>query len=227
MRKSAGVILCLAVLWACGGSSGTPTSPSNGSNSSSSSPTASPTADGATAAPAPTGAATAEVSGPIDSLTGSAATFQFKIGSRVIHGTSATTFDRGGDRPASFADLKNGSSVEVKGQQADGFVQATRIHIEDDEAAPAPKANPDDDNDNDDDNEPEVENEAEAKGTLTALTGSCPALTFNVGTTKVMTSSATRFDDVTCSSLKNNDRVEAKGTKRSDGVLQATRVERK
>ena len=70
-----------------------------------------------------------EVNGTIDSLTGSATAFQFNIGSRVVKGDAATDFFGDGDKPDSFADLKNGARVEVKGQQRDGFVYATRIHI--------------------------------------------------------------------------------------------------
>ncbi len=51
-------------------------------------------------------------------------------------------------------------------------------------------------------------------------------LTFRVGSTPVATSAATRFDDVTCSALKNTDRVRARGAKRPDGGLVADRVKR-
>jgi len=305
MRKIAGLMLCVAALSACGSGSETPTTPTTSSNDGSASTNGgkSPTS------PAPNSPeiVNAEVSGPIYSLTGSSSAFQFKIGSRVIHGGSSTTFDQGGSHPASFADLRNGRRVEVKGQQADGFVQAVRIHLEDDnEVDPddhedEPQNNPNDNKNNpnveatvraaltaisaskpnllltvgsamvrtssstrvtrrgvaltldalavnqmlevegvrqgdgtilankisiEDDNEEEAE-DVEVEGAVSALAGSCPSLTFRVASTPVATSAATRFDDVTCSALKNADKVRVEGTKRADGVLLATRLKRR
>ena len=305
MRRIAGLMLCVAALSACGSGSETPTTPTTSSNDGS----ASTNGGKSPAAPSPNSpqVVNAEVSGPIDSLTGSSSAFQFKIGSRVIHGGSSTTFDQGGSHPASFADLRNGRRVEVKGQQADGFVQAVRIHLEDDnEVEPddhedEPQNNPNDNKNNpnveatvratltaisaskpnllltvgsamvrtssstrvtrrgvaltldalavnqmlevegvrqgdgtilankisiEDDNEEEAE-DVEVEGAVSALAGSCPSLTFRVASTPVATSAATRFDDVTCSALKNADKVRVEGTKRADGVLLATRLKRR
>jgi hypothetical protein len=309
MRKIAGLMLCLTALSACGGGSSSPTSPTNGRSTSSNDGSTSSNGGNSPAAPSPSSpqVVNAEVSGPIDSLAGSSSAFQFKIGSRVIRGGSSTTFDQGGNRAASFADLKNGVRVEVKGQQADGFVQATRIHLEDDDEVEPdddddepPNNNPNDRNNPnaevrvearltaftgtrpnlmltvgstavrthastrvtrrgvslaldalainqtlevegvrqadgsilaskisiEDDDEDEV-NEIEVEGVVGALAGACPSLTFRVTSTPVATTAATRFDDVACSALKNNDKVRARGTKRSDGVLLATRVKRR
>ena len=55
----------------------------------------------------------------------------------------------------------------------------------------------------------------------------CPALTFTVGSTPVVTDSKTEFKNAGCSALANNVRVEVKGTKRSIGSVLATRVEKK
>jgi len=65
-----------------------------------------------------------EVNGVIDSVTGTASAFQFKIGSRVIKGDNLTGFFGDGDKPDTFSNLKDGVRVEVKGQQRDGFVYA-------------------------------------------------------------------------------------------------------
>lgn len=64
----------------------------------------------------------------------------------------------------------------------------------------------------------------EVKGAVTGLTGTCPALTFTIGTRTVKTTDTTRFEDG-CAKIQNTARVEVKGTIGSDSVLTATRVE--
>ena len=94
----------------------------------------------------------------------------------------------------------NGSSARVEAE--------TRRHGDDDEE--------DDDEDRDEANEVE--------GTVSGLTGTCPALTFTVGTRVVRTGSATVFED-RCTDVRNGVRVEVKGTRMNDGSFTATRVE--
>ena len=93
--------------------------------------------------------------------------------------------------------LANGAIVEVKGtRQADGSIVATKVELEDDE----------DDGDDDDDEE-----DAKVEGLVSGLpSGTCPALTFTVGTKQVTTSASTTFKDVTCATLVNGMSVEVK-----------------
>ncbi len=166
-----------------------------------------------------------EVNGVIDTVTGDATSFQFKIGSRVIRGDSTTSFSGAGPSSSGFTALKDGVRVEVKGEQRDGFVFAIRIHV-----------NGNDDNDDDDDDDADDDGddhgqddarEVKMEGSLSGLGGACPAITFSIGTVTFQTSASTRFDDVSCSSLKNGDKVEAKGTRRADGsVVDAERVKK-
>jgi hypothetical protein len=93
----------------------------------------------------------------------------------------------------------NGSSARIEAE--------TRSHNGDDG---------EDDDDRDDANE--------VKGTVSALTGTCPALTFNLGTLVVKTGSATVFDD-RCTDVREGVRLEVKGTRANDGTFTATRVE--
>ena len=161
-----------------------------------------------------------EVNGVIDTVTGSASSFQFKIGSRVIRGDSATTFSGSDPSASGFTLLKDGVRVEVQGEQRDGFIFAMRIHID---------GNEDTHHDNDDghDDGQHDAHEVEMKGPLSALGGACPAISFAVAGVTFQTSAATRFDDVSCSALKNGDRVEVKGTRRSGGsIVDATRVKK-
>lgn len=66
--------------------------------------------------------------GTVSDLTGTAAAFEFKIGSSVVRGTAATEF-KGGKSP-SFAGLANGGRVHVKGMQQNGFVQAESVTLQ-------------------------------------------------------------------------------------------------
>src|SRR5256885_2216635 len=67
----------------------------------------------------------------------------------------------------------------------------------------------------------------ELNGAVAGKAGTCPALSFSVGAAKVVTSNRTEFKDVTCGALANNDQVEVKGSRRTDGTVDATRVEKK
>jgi hypothetical protein len=152
------------------------------------------------------------VNGVIDSLTGSASAFQFKIGSRLVKGDAQTTFFGDGDRPDSFATLKEGSRVEVKGEQRDDFVYAVRIHI---------NGTGDDDD--------EQDSSASIHGTLNAMTGTKPTLVLTVGTTLVRTSASTevkRKGDVqTLDQLDLGQSLHVVGDRQGDGSLNARKIE--
>lgn len=150
-----------------------------------------------------------ETTGTIDGLSGSAASFQFSIGSRVFRGDVSAQIVGSSNTAKSFADLKNGQTVEVKGVQKDGFVQLTVIHIEGPET------------------EPNDGVEIEIEGTLGSLTGSCPAISSSVSGTPFATSGATLFDGTACTAFKAGDRVQVKGPKSADGSIAATRVRKR
>jgi hypothetical protein len=160
--------------------------------------------------PAPNPPREAEPSGTIAGLTGTAASFQFMLGSTQVKGDATTMIFGDSKAPKTFADLKNGTIVEVNGTQQTGFVQAVRIHIE------GPENEPPEDN----------ENEAEVDGTLGPITGTCPSISSSVGTTKFTTNSSTRFDDAACTALKAGGKVEVKGARNADGSIAATRVKK-
>jgi hypothetical protein len=154
------------------------------------------------------------VNGVIDSVTGSAASFQFNIGSRVIKGGTATEFFGDGSSAAGFADLKEGARVEVKGEQRDGFVQATRIHLQD-------VVDDDDDSDGQDQS-------ASIQGTLTGTTGGAtPTLT--VGGTTVKTTADTevrrRGDVQSLAQLVVGQTLHVVGTRQPDGSIIARKID--
>jgi len=156
-----------------------------------------------------------EVNGVIDSPSGTAAAFQFKIGSTLVKGDAATTFFGDGDKPDTFADLKDGVRVEVKGQQRDGFVYAVRVHIND--------------NGDDDDDNPPDDQSASIHGTLKTIGGAIPALVLTVDTTTVRTSSSTtvkrRGDVQSLDTLKVGQSLHVIGTRQSNGSLDARLIE--
>jgi hypothetical protein len=68
-------------------------------------------------------------------------------------------------------------------------------------------------------------NEAEVKGAASALSGTCPSLTFTVQGTKVTTTANTKFDGITCARVQNGTIVEVKGQRQADGTIAAAKVE--
>ena len=69
--------------------------------------------------------------------------------------------------------------------------------------------------------------EVELNGAIAGLGGGCPSITFTVTDSTVTTSGSTRFDDGSCSSLKNGDRVEVKGVRQSPTMVAASRVQKR
>ena len=112
-----------------------------------------------------------------------------------------------------FSSLKEGSRVEVKGEQRDDFVYATRIHI----------------NGGDDDDGDGQDSSASIHGTLNVITGGFPNFVLTVGTTTVRTSSGTevkRKGDVqTLNELKVGMSVHVVGVRQSNGSIDARKIE--
>ena len=65
----------------------------------------------------------------------------------------------------------------------------------------------------------------EIGGTVTGRSGTCPTISFMLGTTPVTTTKDTVFEDGGCSKVVNTAKVEVKGTRGTTGVVTATRVE--
>jgi len=151
-----------------------------------------------------------EINGVIDSLSGNASLFQFKIGSRLVKGDSLTTFF--GSSTQSFAMLKDGVRVEVKGQQRDGYVYAERLHVNDADVTDSGQ-----------------DESASIQGVLTAIGGTKPLLTLTVGGTTVRTSSTTevqrRGDVQTLDTLKVGQTLHVIGVRQADGSLDARRIQ--
>jgi hypothetical protein len=102
------------------------------------------------------------------------------------------------------AQMVNGVTVHVEGsRQTDGSVKASRIEIQ---ASTQPQ---------------------DLSGTIAGLGGTCPAITFTLGSTNVKTSATTNFTNATCSTLANGDTVNVQGLRQANGDLLADRVEKR
>ena len=83
----------------------------------------------------------------------------------------------------------------------------------------------DDDDDDEDDEDDEDDDDNELEGSVSNLSGTCPALTFTVRATTVRTNGVTRFTDGSCSRIANGVRLEVEGRRQPDGSILATEVE--
>lgn len=113
---------------------------------------------------------------------------------------------RHGDRTIAFGDLKPGQRVHVRGTMNGQVLQAIEVKLQDENAG-------------------EDAGEAEVSGLVSGLTGSCPSLTLMVGSTKVTTDTSTQLEHGTCAQVANGVKVEAVGTRQSDGSIRAARLE--
>jgi prepilin-type processing-associated H-X9-DG protein len=120
----------------------------------------------------------------------------------------ASAIIRHGNRNFAFADLRVGDHIQAKGTRDGSTLVASEIKVE----------TGDDDEDDNDDND--------LRGTISNLTGTCPAVSFFLGSTKVITTASTKFEDGGCSTLRNDLRVEVEGSRANDGSFVASKIER-
>jgi hypothetical protein len=156
------------------------------------------------------------VNGIVEKLAGSASAFSFLIGSREIKGDSTTVLYGDNGVLLTFAALKDGLRVEVKGEMRDAYVFAVRIHIN----GPTTPEPPQDDS-------------ASVEGRLDAIGGTKPALTLKIvtagGFTMVTTTSSTevqrRGDVQTLDALALGQTVHAVGARQADGSIVARKLQ--
>jgi hypothetical protein len=70
-----------------------------------------------------------------------------------------------------------------------------------------------------------VGEQVELEGNVGSLAGSCPNLSFRIRGQRVITNSATIFDDGRCTDIRNGREVEVRGRRQPDGSVLATHVE--
>lgn len=138
-----------------------------------------------------------EVRGAISGLSGTCPTLTFTVGTTPVTTSSFTEFK--GRRCAAVA---NGLTAEAKGtRQTDGSIVAVKIDVR------------------------QFDDDDDIEGTVSELSGTCPNLTFAVGTTRVTTNDTTEFKGAACTALVNGTRIEAEGTRQADGSIAATKIE--
>jgi hypothetical protein len=137
------------------------------------------------------------ISGQINELAGTCPNTSFKLGSKRVGTDASSAFvDR------SCSDLRNGAAIEVEGGwNSDGSVMAQRVR-----GQPEPP-------------------ESEIRGAISGLTGTCPNLSFSVGTQGVITDASTRFKDRECSGIRNGQSIEVHGIHQADGRVLAEEVQ--
>jgi len=159
----------------------------------------------------------AEVEGRLTSVNAAARTFVVR---GVTVSVPAGTPVHHGDTAVALTALVVGERVHVHGTMtAPNAVTATDVEVQNEHADPG-----DGDGRGDDGHDGA---EAEIEGTLSGLTGACPAVTFMVSSTTVVTNASTKYEDTTCATLAGAGRVEVKGTKQSNGSVLAAKVEKK
>ncbi len=137
------------------------------------------------------------ISGQTTQLAGSCPDMSFKLGSKRIATDSRSAF-----LDSDCSELREGAELETEGQwRDDGSLLARRVR---------PQRQP-----------PEVE----LRGAIAQLTGSCPNVSFAVGTERLVTDTNTRFKDVSCGSIRNGQSVEVHGTRRADASILARDME--
>jgi Domain of unknown function (DUF5666) len=167
-----------------------------------------------------------EIEGTVAEVNATAGTLRVRDAVVMV---PATATIRHGSTMMKLSDILVGDRVHVKGMKTGTTTVASEIEVQnehtgDDDHGGNHGPNPGPGNGDDD----HATGRVELTGSLAARTGTCPSLTFTVGTTSVSTSGSTEFKDVSCSALKNGDRVEVKGSRQSPtAVVTATRVEKK
>lgn len=145
------------------------------------------------------------MSGTVSSVSGSCPSLTFTVSSTRVFTNSSTTFAGKG-----CGDLKNGDTLGVGGvKEPDGSVRATYVSNSTTTPTPAPTPTPTP-------TPSPTPSPSVFTGTISGLTGTCPSLSMTVGTTKVLTNSATIFGGKTCSALKNGDTAGVAWTTKQD-----------
>ena len=150
-----------------------------------------------------TGLDSVTVSGTVSDVAGTCPDRTFKFGSTAIAVNRSTHFVQG-----SCEQIADGLKLEVKGlRRPDGSILATQV-----------KFNKKDDDDEDEEGVP-----VEFSGTISGLSGPCPARRFMAGGREVQTTGATTFL-TPCATLANGQTVTVKGKQTGNGKVIAREV---
>jgi hypothetical protein len=144
---------------------------------------------------ATTAASSVAVKGTISGLSGTCPLIKFTVEAKSVKADSATRFV-----DVKCADLTNGARVGVQGAaQSDGSVLAKAVML-----LPPPAVI--------------------TEGTVSALSGTCPAITFTVAGKTFTTDAQTRFGDGGCAAVKNDIKVAVATQTSTAGVVRVLGV---
>lgn len=124
-----------------------------------------------------------------------------KVGNTDVMVPAGTPI-RHGSSEVALADLSVGDRVHVKGTKTGTTVTASSIS-----AQTKPK-----------------EDDFETEGGASDISGTCPAITFRLGSLRVTATASTQFEGQGCSGIADGIRVKVKGRKQTDGSVSASRV---
>ncbi len=130
-------------------------------------------------------------------------------GTPIHHGSMSLT----------FAALVPGVRVHIQATRTGTTITAVDVAVQTDMGG-------DGQNGNNDDHSGGDNHATELTGTVASLSGTCPALTFMMGTTTVITTASTKFEDLTCATLANGAQLEVTGTKQTNGTVLASAIEK-
>jgi hypothetical protein len=116
----------------------------------------------------------------------------------------------GFDATLTVRDVETGDRIDIRVRVTDSSV---RIDAE------RRDRNGDDGDDGRDDDGDGLE------GVVSGLLGTCPDISFMVRRTLVRADDRTRYEDGTCSRVRNDRRLDVHGVRQFDGLIQATRIE--
>ncbi len=197
MKRLGFLMVAAALTSACGGggSDSPPTSPVTPSSAAANGSSGTSSADGTK-----TGTTTRAdgITGTISGIAGACPNVTFKVETKVVRTDSATTYVE-----KSCADLKDGVRVGVAGTtQGDGSLLARQVKFA---PPPPPPA-------------------LTAEGTVSALSGACPTITFTVAGKSFTTEAATRFGDGGCSAVQNGTKVVVAYQTQASGAVRVLAV---
>src|SRR5687768_10420105 len=199
------------------------------SDSSPTSPTGSPTSRGAVISGRVTGASSRAAATDVSTTMATSRLTVTVVGtdiSTVVDGDGEFTLTRvpPGDVQLRFAGSGVSATVLLAGVSATDRITVT-ISLNGNNARLESERRQRDDDDEDDDEEDEDDDDNELEGSVSNLSGTCPALTFTVRATTVRTNGVTRFTDGPCSRIANGVRLEVEGRRQPDGSILATELE--